>query len=277
MTMKKRKKKRTFGDVIRVLVMLAALCIFCYSGFRLFNIYREYKAGSDEYQNLEDFAKLPEGMGGDGGDSQNGSLIEGTTVDGKKEMENPIDFKGLQEINKEVIAWINIEALDISYPVAQGKDNEYYLHNTIKKNYNFAGSIFMDYECKPNFSDKNTLIYGHNMKDGSMFGTLKKFYEDEVYQKSPYFWIYTPEKIYKYEIFSCHEVGAVSNSYQIAFSSDEDFQKYLDEAAQSSVVNSKAVVTSGDRIVTLSTCTGNEATRFIVQGKLIDKFNVKES
>ena len=184
-------------------------------------------------------------------------------------MRNPIDFDSLKKVNEDIIGWIRVNALDISYPIAQGTDNDFYLHRTFEKEENFAGCIFMEYQNNSDFSDKNTIIYGHNMKNGSMFGTLRKFYEDGVYESAPYFWIYTPDKIYKYEIFSCAEVGVSSLTYQITFSEEEDFAQYIDDAYNRSVVDGTGIkVTTDDKIVTLSTCTGNEATRFVVQGKL---------
>lgn len=184
-------------------------------------------------------------------------------------MVNPVDFDGLHEVNEDIIGWLRVNALDISYPIAQSTDNDYYLHRTFEKVENFAGCIFMEYQNSSDFSDKNTIIYGHNMKNGSMFGTLRKFYEEGVYEKAPYFWIYTPDKIYRYDIFSCGEVEATGRAYQITFADDDDFLNYIDEAFLRSVVdNSEIEMDAEDKIVTLSTCTGNEATRFVVQGKL---------
>lgn len=269
-----KKRKRTAGDVFRIIALLIAIGVFVYSGFRLLTIYLEYKAGTDEYSSLEGFANI---SGSTGGESEGSDVRVETNDQGETEryMESPVDFAGLKAINKDVIGWINVEALDISYPMVRGTDNDYYLHRTFKKEDNFAGSIFMDYLNNPNLKDQNTIIYGHNMKNGSMFGTLKQFREEEVFEKSHYFWIYTPKMNYKYEIFSCHEVGAVSNTYQISFAKDKDFQDYLDEAVEHSVVKSTAKVTAKDHIVTLSTCTGNEATRFVVQGVLVDSIKVK--
>jgi len=183
-------------------------------------------------------------------------------------MKNPIDFAGLREVNDEIIGWIKIKAIDASYPIAHGKDNDFYLHNTFEKTYNFAGCIFLNSENKKDFSDVNSIVYGHNMKNGSMFGKLSKFHEAGVYEKSSYFWIYTPDKIYKYKIFSCREVASVGDAYQIDFQDNETFEKYINTAVEQSVVKSDVTVASGDKIVTLSTCTGNDTTRFIVQGKL---------
>ena len=192
-------------------------------------------------------------------------------------VEIPINFDYLKGENEDIIGWIRVSALGISYPIAQSTDNDYYLHRTFERVDNFAGCIFMEYQNHSDFSDKNTIIYGHNMKNGSMFGTLRKFYEDEVYEKAPYFWIYTPDKIYRYDIFSCAEVAVDSLAYQITFSEEGSFDQFIRDAYSRSVVKGNDIkVTAEDKIVTLSTCTGNEATRFIVQGKLARTYIAKK-
>ena len=130
----------------------------------------------------------------------------------------------------------------------------------------------MDHGCKKDFSDPNTIIYGHNMRNLSMFGKLKQFRDQAVFDSDAYFWVYTPEKIYKYEIFSCQEVGATSETYQLQFSDKKKFQEYIDSCFERSVLKRDIEVTSDDKIVTLSTCTGNSETRFLVQGKLIEAY-----
>lgn len=173
--LKKKKKKRTVGDVIRTLILIVALGVFCYSGYQLFGIYTEYKKGDDEYDALEDeYVIAP--------DEKEVDIQE---VEGEPVMKNPIDFDGLLSMNKDIIGWLKVEALDISYPMTQGEDNDYYLHNTFQDTPNIAGCIFLDYENKKDFSDRNSIIYGHNMRNGSMFGTLKKFREEGVFEKSP--------------------------------------------------------------------------------------------
>ena len=130
----------------------------------------------------------------------------------------------------------------------------------------------MDHGCRKDFSDPNTIIYGHNMRNLSMFGKLKQFRDQAVFDSDAYFWVYTPEKIYKYEIFSCQEVGATSETYQLQFSDKKKFQEYIDSCFERSVLKRDIEVTSDDKIVTLSTCTGNSETRFLVQGKLIETY-----
>lgn len=183
-------------------------------------------------------------------------------------LKNPIDFTQLLSVNSDIVGWLRIRALDISYPVVQGKDNDYYLHRTFEKTDNFAGCLFVNSYNMGDFTDQNTIIYGHNMKNGSMFGKLKNFNDPEVFKKSRYFWIFTPDFIYQYRIFSASVVDKTGLTYQISFTDDE-FDQFISRAYSNSVVDNQGVtVTKEDRIVTLSTCTGDDSTRFVVMGKL---------
>ena len=149
---------------------------------------------------------------------------------------------------------------------------------TYEKNYNFAGTIFIDYENSGDFNDCNTLVYGHNMKNGSMFGQLKKFSKDpETYKKSKYFWIFTPEKDYRYEIISAYVTAVNSDTYTLFKGPGKEFQDYLDKMPTlSEIQTTPGTLTIQDKIVTLSTCTGNESTRYVVQGKRVDTLDVEK-
>lgn len=275
----KHKKSGGIGSVISTLVIIVALGVFCYAGYQLVTIYFAYKAGTDEYNALEEYVKTDretegfdeesmvenETMGAD-------EILDADAAAGTKkleQMENPIDFDSLLAINGDIVGWLETEALDITYPIMQGEDNDYYLHRTFRNQENFAGSIFLDYVNNPDFYNRNSIIYGHNMKNGSMFGKLKQYGEQETYDKSPYFWIYTPDKIYKYEIFACGVVGAYSDCYKTGFAGEEDFLNFVNTAKSQSYVETDVEVNYGDMVVTLSTCTGDSETRFIVQGKRV--------
>lgn len=261
-TSQKSKQKKK-SDVILTLALIAAVAVFLYAAYNLYHIYSEYKKGTDEYNQIEEMAvtdKDPDSAEAAGPDAQPKAPIQ-------------VDFDKLKSINEDVIGWIYIGALeDVSYPIVQGEDNETYLHTTYEKNYNFAGTIFVDYENSSDFSDCNTLVYGHNMKNGSMFGHLKKFAEDEeLYKKDRYFWILTPEKNYRYEIISAYTTGVNSDTYTLFKGPGEEFQKYLETIrGYSELKTEDTELTIKDKIVTLSTCTGNEATRFVVQGKRVN-------
>lgn len=260
MSEKQPKKKKTAGDIVLTVVLIAAICVFCYAGYNLFHIYTEYKKGTDEYNEIAQMAVTERDPDGEEAGPSAGEL--------KTPMN--IDFASLKSVNDDVVGWIYVEAVpDINYPIVHGKDNETYLHRTYEKNYNFAGTIFVDYENSPDFSDCNTLVYGHNMKNGSMFGHLKKFAEDqETYNKSKYFWILTPDKNYRYEIISAYTTEVNSDTYTLFKGPGDEFQSYLETIkGYSEIQTDPGELTIKDKIVTLSTCTGNESTRFVVQGK----------
>ena len=278
---RRRKRTKTLGDVIRLIVMLAALAVFLYSGYTLYVFYKEYKKSSDEYDNLENSYAADQEQESENIDnledddalqSISGQEVRTVFEDGEEKtlpvLKNPIDFTQLLSVNSDIVGWLRIRALDISYPVVQGKDNDYYLHRTFEKTDNFAGCLFVNSYNMGDFTDQNTIIYGHNMKNGSMFGKLKNFSDPEVFKKSRYFWIFTPDFIYQYRIFSASVVDKTGLTYQISFTDDE-FDQFISRAYSNSVVDNQGVtVTKEDRIVTLSTCTGDDSTRFVVMGKL---------
>ena len=281
---RRKKKKSKVGDVILTIILIGAIGIFCYAGYNLIHIYLEYKKGVDEYNQIADMVVTeqdPDTPAAEGG--------EGETVD-METLKAPmkIDFDTLRKTNEDVIGWIYVEAIDsINYPIVTGRyepgtennvnPDYYYLHRTYQGTYNFAGTIFIDHGNAEDFSDCNTVVYGHNMKNGSMFGMLKHFTSDpEVYNKSKYFWIFTPEASCRYEIISAYTTGAVSDTYTLFKGPGTEFEEYLKKIASQSELPVKTDPQSlniKDRIVTLSTCTGDYSTRYVVQGKLVNTIN----
>ena len=257
------QKKKKKSDVLLTIALIVAIAVFCYAAFNLYHIYTEYKKGTDEYNQIEEMAVTER--------DADSAEVAGPNAQLKPPIE--VDFDKLKSVNEDVVGWIYVDALpDISYPIVKGKDNQTYLHQTYEKNYNFAGTIFVDYENSGDFSDCNTLVYGHNMKNGSMFGHLKKFREDDkLYKQDKYFWILTPERNYRYVIISAYTTGVNSDTYTLFKGPGEEFEKYLETIkGYSEIQTDDTDLTIKDKIVTLSTCTGNESTRFVVQGKRVD-------
>ena len=257
------QKKKKKSDVLLTIALIVAIAVFCYAAFNLYHIYTEYKKGTDEYNQIEEMAVTER--------DADSAEVAGPSAQIKPPIE--VDFDKLKSVNEDVVGWIYVDALpDISYPIVKGKDNQTYLHQTYEKNYNFAGTIFVDYENSGDFSDCNTLVYGHNMKNGSMFGHLKKFREDDkLYKQDKYFWILTPERNYRYEIITAYTTGVNSDTYTLFKGPGEEFEKYLETIkGYSEIQTDDTDLTIKDRIVALSTCTGNESTRFVVQGKRVD-------
>lgn len=261
--MSKKKKKRTAGDVIRTLILILALGVFLFSAVNLVRIFLEYKQGTDEYDRMREFVteeveKQPQ---------EEETEAKGEEVEEEKPQAPQVDWAGLQAINQDIIAWIQIEGTDISYPVVKGADNSYYLKHTFEGKSNIAGAIFIDAANSSDFEDCNTIVYGHNMKNGSMFGTLRKHFKDADSVPGKYIWICTPQKNYRYEIFSSHVVDAAGEVYTLFAEADDTFAGYLERMAKQSLVSFDVPVSKEDKIITLSTCTGNDATRFVVQAR----------
>jgi len=296
-----------FGSFITTLLLVVAIGVFAYSGYRLIGYYLDYKKGTDEYSSLnDDYVSIL--SDDDAAASSTGStegalaaasglsvlsdvsalesadnlqtLVDSAVHEEVEEngetkslpvMRNPVDFDDLQSVNEDIVAWIRVGAIDVSYPVAQSDDNDYYLHRTFKGEDNFAGCIFLNCDNSKYFTDQNTVIYGHNMKNGSMFGRIKKFVEQETYEKNKYIWIFTPDFIYQYEIFGCSVVGSTGDPYLIRFSKSE-FKEFLEKMVAASDIKTTATVTENDRIITLSTCTGDSSTRRVLQGVLVQTY-----
>ena len=187
-------------------------------------------------------------------------------------------FEKLLEMNSDVVGWIRFdEPSEINYPVVQGRDNEEYLKRTFEANTNKLGTLFVDVNNPGDFSGRNTFIYGHNMKNGSMFAQLLKYKDDSFYKEHPYFYIYTPDgKVRTYEIFSAGVVKDTSDSYIMDYADDAAFQTYIDYIKQQSAYPTSTEVTTASKIVSLSTCTNvRDDERFLVHGVMIKEEAVK--
>lgn len=177
-----------------------------------------------------------------------------------------VDFAALQEKNRDVIGWIYIPSIDLSYPILQGTDNEYYLTHTWDKQEIFAASIFMDYRNYPDFEDYNTIIYGHNMKDGTMFHNIQYCMEPEHYQNDPYIWILTPQENYRYLIFTEYDTRYDSDTYTIFDGPGKSLATYLTKMQRQSLWQVDVPLKETEHVLTLSTCNGEHDLRRIVQG-----------
>lgn len=175
------------------------------------------------------------------------NLIEESIEVNEDTQEKEIDWDYLKSVNEDIIAWIEIEDTNISYPVLKD-ENLYYLKHSFNKKYNSNGSIFTT--NKNPFEDEETIVYGHNMKNGSMFSNLGKFLDEEFLYSHLKFKIYTPEKNYEAYIFSVYSIGVETESSNIK---TLDFEKRIDyykKASKYSIDNTENI----EKIVKLSTC-----------------------
>lgn len=240
-------------NMLSVLVVIAVIfMIIC--GCRLIWLIFRYQEADNLYADIGEEILLPELPSEDDKNPRE-----------ENEVKQAVDFQKLLSINEEVVAWISIPALELEYPVTQGEDNEYYLHYAYNKEPNFAGSIFLNFRNHADFQDQNTILYGHNMLNGSMFGSLKHL---DV-STHPKIIVYTPESVLEYEAVDNRIISVSEKEYYQTSFQGEDFLAVLQG------LSPEISEADGERILTLSTCNGNSAQRRIVRCRLIEESNVQ--
>ena len=192
-------------------------------------------------------------------------------VEGEKESA-PVDvnFDLLREMNAGVVGWLYSEGTPINYPVMQSTDNSYYLNRLYNNQTNSAGAIFMDALNSPDLSDANTVIYGHNMKNGTMFTSLQNYASMYYYNQHPVMYYFTPEKSYRIDVFASYITQSKAEAYTVFFDSANTYQGYLDRIRINSQIDTsdRVQVTTDDNIITLVTCSYSSTVRHVVQGKV---------
>lgn len=181
-----------------------------------------------------------------------------------------VDFTALKAVNPDTAAWLLSEGSVIDYPVVQGQDNDYYLTHLFNGETNKLGSLFVDYRNSGDFTDQNTVIYGHNMKDGSMFASLTQYSDQSYYDSLPEMQLYTPDGMYSIRLFAGVLADGSYEFVRFGFTDDQDFLGYIDSLKADSTFRSEVSVSAEDRIVTLCTCSYafNNA-RYALFGKLV--------
>ena len=187
-----------------------------------------------------------------------------------------IEFQKLHKENTDCVAWIRFPHMKINYPVMQAADNSYYLSHSFSKKYLGSGCIFMDCSNKNDFTDYNTWIYGHNMRDKSMFGSLNYYSKKEFFEKNPSFYLYYGSYVLKCDIFSCYTVDCSYGSYPISFGDQEDYAQYLNGVKNRGLYDTKVKVSSHNHIISLSTCTSvTKGERRIIHAVIRSKVAIK--
>lgn len=209
-------KKEYFLLGILSVILLAA-------GVWIYQIISEYQKAEREYEQLQEYVKVEKNTRDPENTKPN--VAEDDKEGEKQEETVTVDFASLQAINPDIVAWLRIPGV-LEYPVVRGKDNSYYLNHTVQKTYNIAGSIFLDYRNERDFSDSKNIIYGHNMKDGSMFHVLRNYQDIDFFQEHTDMEIYLPDgRTLNYQIIACEQMPADSEVYQITKYDSEKTEK----------------------------------------------------
>ncbi len=182
-----------------------------------------------------------------------------------------LDFNALRERCPDVVAWIRSEGTPLNYPIVQGRDNDFYLSHLPDGSKNGLGSIFMDFRSQAVFTDPNTLIYGHETKSGSMFGSLKQYRDPQFYLDHPTLSIYTQEKDYTLQLIAGYVVNSTYEVPPMAFLGEEEFSAYITDIQNRSVFSAQVPVNMEDRLVSLCTCDYSVKNgRLVLVGKLVE-------
>lgn len=244
--------------ILSNLIIIISLCFFVFFAYKIY----EYKNDEKKQKELNNDILQ--------------SAVKNKETDnkiGNNDLENngvpiEINFKSLKASNKDIIAWIYSEETPINYPIVQSNDNDYYLRRLIDGTYNQAGTIFLDCKNSSNFEDYNSIIYGHNMKNDSMFGTISNYKDQEYYEKHKEMFLITENKNFKIELFAGFISSSESDLYNFPKTSGTN-EKLINTAIKNSTFKSNVAVTKEDRIITLSTCSYNfENARYILLGVL---------
>lgn len=252
--MAKRKLKPKYRNIIIILFVL--LCIFgvIYSLINIINWKKDVDDNDKIQEKIED----------------NITIIE--PIEEEQEVKYEIDFKSLKETNKDTIAYVKVNNTNIDYVVVKGNDNSYYLKHNFEKKWNVAGWIFADYHNKFDETDKNIIIFGHNTKDGSMFGTLKNILNKEWYENEENHKVVlvTEKETYYYQVFSSYSIKPEDYYINTDFKNNDEFDKFIKKLKSRSVYDYGIDVSGEDKILTLSSCIGDGTKRVVLHAKLLD-------
>lgn len=256
--------KKTVRKVLIVILLL----VFLGSLGMLLRQQKTYREGEDIYAQAEQLVQQP-------------PVVEETPQtpetepapqpepDSDPQPEVPLEslsIEALQAVNSDVLGWIEIPDTALSYPLVRGADNDWYLNHAWNGQWTSVGSIFVDYRCAADLTDFHTIVYGHRMRNGSMFASLKYYDDQSHWEAHPHVFIRSGEHVRQYAIFAAYEAPVQSPTYTLPGEEESARQALIDFALEQSVIDTGLVPTAADRILTLSTCTGDGyETRWVVQ------------
>ena len=260
---KDSKRKKGF-----IAIIVVALVVLVASSAYIANYYKRQSDAQKAYEKLQAAVEIQTQL-------QEKKLPESEELTETVKVEIPVDFQMLKETNPDIYAWIHIPGTEVDYPIVQSPtDDSYYLNHTIDGVKGLPGSIYTESLNNKEFTDPNTLIYGHNMRNKTMFGGLHSYADNLFFQENPYIYIYTPEKILKYEIFAAYTADDRHILKKYNFEIPELFQGYLDSIftirSMGASFNKELELTNEDRIISLSTCNSVDDQRWLVQAVLIE-------
>ena len=239
-------------EKIRIILCCIFLAIAIYAAYNIIKIQSEYKKSVDAYKKLDNYT------------------IEQTTSETSGESEEePVKEKPYPEVDFAGLKSVYVPDTEINYPIVHTSDNDYYLDHLVDRTQNPAGAIFLDTRNPSDFSDLHSIIYGHHMKNGSMFAALKGYKKQDFFDGHKTGYLITQDAAYSIDFFAGHVANVEENAWQLDFDSAEDFSNWIKSLKDISAFKSDIEPQYGDRIFTLSTCSYEfDDARFVLSGKL---------
>lgn len=269
------KKKWNITSIICMLVGVVCIGI---AGYGLYRIYADYKVGDEIYKEAEEeFVQIYVPTEDTTNDVTESDVIASETQVSEAPKKPwyelaSVDVKGLKKKYEDVVGWLFFEDGLISYPVMHSHSNDTYLYTAYNGTESIGGSIFVEAVHSGDFTDTHTLVYGHNMKNLSMFGRLKHYRRNnKYYNNHQYFQIFTEDEILRYRIFAYQEVSVKSFVYNEFFTSAKELGNRL---LQNSMIKPGIEIPEDGRIITLSTCTATDENRFVVSAVLVERYSL---
>lgn len=246
--MKRRKLK---SSVKAILIIIISLVGVTYSTYDIIKWNMNIKENNDIKEEINKDVKI-------------------NTDSDKNQIDYVVDFESIKSRNTDAVAYLTMNNPNINYIVVKGEDNKFYLDHNFDKKANKSGWIFADYHNKFDGTDKNIVIYGHNMKDGSMFGSLKNVLKKDWYSTADHtITLITETNKYTYEVFSTYQITAEDYYINTIFISEDEFNGFIKKIKSRSIYNYGVEVNKDDSILTLSSCIGNGDKRVVLHAKLV--------
>lgn len=265
----------TVKKKLRLALIAVSAAVFLFSGWQLMTILGSYQEGTDTYQDLNQYISFEPAP-----PATVPTVPEGTapapTVGPDLSGWPQVDFEELEKINPDVVGWICIEGTNINYPIVQAEDNDYYLDHLFDGRKNRAGCIFLDARCDPYFFDRHSIIYGHHLKDGTMFTRLMRYKKQSFYDEHSTILLMTPDAYYKIRVFSGYVANNRSSAWDLDLD-DEAHAAWLQELQEKSCFQTNYVPSPDASIITLSTCTYEfDNAKFLLHGYIEETIDLPQ-
>ena len=247
--MRRKKNKKYKKAILNLILYIILLSILIYSGIKIFKWYKDKTNNNKMVEQIKSTV-----------------IVEEKNEDENNKEKYTVDFSKLKKQNNEAIAWLKVNNTNIEYPVVKGTNNSFYLNHSFDKSKNSAGWIFADYKNKFDNTDKNIVIYGHNMRDGSMFGSMlnildAKWYENE---ENTNITLYTENEKCIYKVFSIYKIENEDYYIKTEFKNDNEFEEFVKNLKKRSIKDFNVDISKDDNILTLSTCANNNKYRIVL-------------